>query len=51
MLSIFFGYDKDAILNVDTYFNNTYDETYFDDPFVRKSISTVDHSELRKVDP
>ena len=47
MLSIFFGYDKDAILNVDTYFNNTYDEAYFDDPFVRKIISTVDHSEVQ----
>lgn len=47
MLSIFFEYDKDAILNIDTYFNNTYDETYFDDPFVRKSISTVDHSEVQ----
>lgn len=47
MLSIFFGYDKDAILNVDTYFNNTYDEAYFDDPFVRMIISKVDHSEVQ----
>ena len=47
MLSIFFGYDKDAILNVDTYFNNTYDEAYFDDLFVRKIVSTVDHSEVQ----
>ena len=47
MLSIFFGYDKDAILNVDTYFNNTYDEIWFDDPFVRKIISVVDNSEVQ----
>ncbi len=47
MLSIFFGYDKDAILNVDTYFNNTYDEVWFDDPFVRKIIDVVDHSEVQ----
>ena len=47
MLSIFFGYDKDAILSVDTYFNNTYDEAWFDDLFVRKIISVVDDSEVQ----
>ena len=47
MLSVFFGFDKDAILNVDTYFNNTYDDAWFDDPFVRKIISIVDASEVQ----
>ena len=47
MLNIFFGYDKDAILSVDTYFNNTYEEVWFDDPFVRKIIHVVDHSEVQ----
>jgi hypothetical protein len=44
MLSIFFGYDEDAVLSVDTYFNNTYDEAWLDDPFVREIIRTVDGS-------
>lgn len=47
MLSIFFGYDENAVLSVDTYFNNTYDEAWLDDPFVRKIIRTVDGSEVQ----
>ena len=47
MLSILFGYDENAVLNVDTYFNNTYDEAWFDDSFVRKIISEVDDSEVQ----
>ena len=47
MLSIFFGYDENAILSVDTYFNNTYDEAWLDDPFVRKIIRIVDGSEVQ----
>lgn len=47
MLSIFFGYDKNAVLSVDTYFNNTYDEEWMDDPFVREIIRTVDGSEVQ----
>lgn len=35
MLKIFFGYDENAILNVDMYFNNTYDDEWFDDEFVK----------------
>jgi hypothetical protein len=42
MLSIFFGYDEDAILSVDTYFNNTYEDEWLDDPFVRTIIRKVD---------
>lgn len=47
MLSIFFGYDENAVLSVDTYFNNTYDEEWLDDPFVREIIKTVDGSEVQ----
>ena len=47
MLSIFFGYDENAILSVDTYFNNTYDDAWLDDSFVREIIRTVDHSEVQ----
>ena len=47
MLSVFFGYDENAILNVDIYFNNTYDEAWLDDPFVREIIRKVDHSDVQ----
>lgn len=47
MLSIFFGYDEDAVLSVDTYFNNTYEEEWLDDPFVGRIIKTVDGSDVQ----
>jgi len=47
LLSIFFGYDENAVLSVDTYFNNTYDEAWLDDPFVREIIRTVDGSKVQ----
>lgn len=47
MLSIFFGYDTNAVLNVDTYFNNTYDDVWLDDPFVKDIVRAVDNSEVQ----
>ena len=47
MLSIFIGYDEDAILSVDTYFNNTYEDEWLDDPFVRTIIRKVDGSDVQ----
>ena len=47
MLSIYFGYDEDAILSVDTYFNNTYEDAWLDDVFVREIIRVVDGSEVQ----
>ena len=35
------------VLSVDTYFNNTYDEEWSDDPFVREIVRTVDHSDVQ----
>lgn len=47
MLTIHFGYDRNAVLSVDTYFNNTYDDAWLDDPFVRKIVHVVDTSEVK----
>ena len=47
MLSLLFGYDENAVLNVDTYFNNMYDDEWFDDPFVRNVVSEVDGSAVQ----
>lgn len=46
MLKIFFGYDNNAILSVDMFFNNTYEDEWFDDAFVKKIVSEVDGSEV-----
>lgn len=46
MLKIFFGYDENAILNVDMYFNNTYDDEWFDDEFVKRIVKEIDGSEV-----
>lgn len=46
MLSVYFGYDEDAVLSVDIYFNNTYEEEWLDDPFVKQIIRTVDGSDV-----
>ena len=47
MLSIFFGFDEDAVLSVDTYFNNTYEDEWLDDIFVRQIISKVAGSDVQ----
>lgn len=47
MLKLFFGYDRNAILNVDTFFNNTYEEEWIIDPFVSKIIKSVDGSQVK----
>lgn len=47
MLKIYFGYDENAVLSVDTYFNNTYEDEWFDDAFVKKIVKVVDDSEVR----
>lgn len=44
MLSVFFGWDKTIILDVDTYFNHVYEEEWFNDPFVREMIQDIDNS-------
>ncbi|MEZ3468025.1 MAG: DUF4869 domain-containing protein [Schaedlerella sp.] len=41
-----FGYDTEAILSIDKYFNNTYDEDWLDDPFVKEMVLDIDHSEV-----
>lgn len=46
MLNIHFGYDPDAILSIDKYFNNVYDEEWFDDPYVKNMIQDIDGSKV-----
>lgn len=46
LLNIFFGYDTEAILSIDKYFNNIYDEEWFDDPYVKEMVLDIDCSEV-----
>lgn len=44
MVSVFFGLDRTAVLNVDIYFNNVFEYEWLDDPFVREMIQDIDNS-------
>lgn len=46
MVSVFFGDDKEAILDVDLYFNNVFLDEWLDDPFVREMIEGIDRSKV-----
>lgn len=44
MVNVFFGKDRDAILNIDVYFNHTFEYEWLDDQFVRDMIKDIDNS-------
>lgn len=44
MVSVYFGYDKEAILSVDCYFNNMFEYEWLDDDFVKEMIQDIDGS-------
>lgn len=44
MVSVFFGLDKTAVLNVDVYFNNVFEYEWLDDELVRDMVKDIDNS-------
>ncbi|MBQ2882539.1 MAG: DUF4869 domain-containing protein [Alphaproteobacteria bacterium] len=46
MLKVFFGLDKESILDIDIYFNNVYELEWFNDEFVKSMVRDVDKSEV-----
>ena len=46
MISVYFGNDKSAVLNIDVFFNNVFYEEWLDDPLVREMIKDVDNSDV-----
>ena len=44
MVSVYFGNDTTAILNIDDNFNLMYEEEWFDDPFVKEMVKDIDDS-------
>ena len=44
MLKIYYGQMPDSIFNTASYFSNTFQKTWLDDPFVCKMIKDVDKS-------
>ena len=46
MVSVFFGVDKKAILNIDSEFEDLFMEEWLDDPVVRQMIKDIDRSEV-----
>jgi hypothetical protein len=45
-VSVYFGYDKSAVVDVDSYFNHVYNAEWFDDPFVKEMVKSIDNSEV-----
>ena len=46
MISVYFGNDKSAILDIDIFFNNVFYYEWLDDPLVRELIKDVDNSDV-----
>ncbi len=46
MVSVFFGFDSDAIYDVDVYFNHVFDEDWLEDDIVKKMVRDIDNSEV-----
>ena len=46
MITIVYGDVEGAIKDPDTYFNHTYSQKWFEDPFVKEMIKAVDKSEV-----
>ncbi len=46
MLKVFFGYDKDAIRGIDTWFNHIYSPEWFDDEDVKQIVKDIDKSDV-----
>ena len=44
MISVYFGNDTTAVLNIDAYFNHVYKAEWFDDNFVKEMVKDVDNS-------
>lgn len=44
MVSVYFGYDKDAVTCVDLRFNNVFEYEWLDDHFVKEMIKDIDNS-------
>jgi hypothetical protein len=46
MLKVFFGIHEDAMLSVDSFFNNTYNDSWFADPIVIQMVKDIDDSDV-----
>ncbi len=46
MLNVYYGKTDEAIYNTAMYFDNVFQVTWLDDPYVRKMIKNVDKSEV-----
>ena len=46
MLNIYYGKMPEAIYNTSSYFSNTFQKTWLDDPYIRRMIKNVDKSEV-----
>lgn len=46
MVSVYFGNDKTAVLNIDRFFDNVYYPEWFEDPLVKEMVEDIDQSKV-----
>lgn len=46
MISVYFGNDRSAVLDIDTFFRHVYSPSWFEDDIVRQMIKDVDSSDV-----
>lgn len=46
MISVYFGNDTKAVVNIDAFFRHTYSQSWFDDDVVKQMVKDVDSSEV-----
>ena len=46
VLHVYFGNMKEAVFATSVYFDNTYEDEWFNDPFVKEMVQDIDRSEV-----
>lgn len=46
MLNILFGMNDDVVKNIDVYFDNVYEDSWFEDDLIKEMILDVDNTEV-----
>lgn len=46
MVTVYFGYDKEAVIDPDAYFRNVFEPEWLDDDLVKQMVRDIDKSEI-----
>ena len=46
MVTVYFGYDKEAVIDPDAYFRNVFEPEWLNDDLVKQMVRDIDKSEI-----